>query len=337
MATTAKRREQLEKHLEQFREIADQRNKERIARWVYHIPAMVSVTILICQIANTIIFADFAFDFGKLYLLIDDYMLKTAEYSNSSGFSGPKRYSIDTIYHEWINEIDQYHELLWTLFVAEVIQLVFPIINLFIFAWIFHDRSRKFNSKIKVIYLLCPALALALTVSQACMIHVSLDDSVYTIRFLLAKLISPLLEVNREGRYDIEQYFNCEFFNDDNIVKPPCAGSIHDQVLSPSIINTIIVFHVIPIVVFVYLILRNLANNKTERLFLYIESVDEYGVKPVTQNGDTKDKKEDQEGLKAIVSNLLNEYDVHFKSKKSMVKQKSISGEDGKENHETKF
>ncbi|KAK0394213.1 hypothetical protein QR680_000623 [Steinernema hermaphroditum] len=336
MATTAKRREQLEKHLEQFREIADQRHKERIARWLYHIPAMVSVTILICQIANTIIFADFAFDFGKLYLLIDDYMRKTAEYSNSTHFTGPKKYSIDVINHERIDEIDQYHELLWTLFVAEIIQLVFPMINLFIFAWIFHDRSRKFNSKIKVVYLLCPALALALTISQACMIHVSLDESVYTIRFLLAKLLSPLLEVNREGRYDIEQYFNCEFFNDDDIVKPPCAGSIHDQVLSPTIINTIIVFHVIPVAVFVYLILRNLANNKTERLFLYIESVDEHGVKPATQNGHAKDKKEDHEGLRGIVSNLLNEYDVHFKNKKSMLKQKSCD-DDGKENRETKF
>ncbi|TMS32369.1 hypothetical protein L596_000218 [Steinernema carpocapsae] len=315
MATTAKRREQLEKHLDQFREIADQRQKERIARWLYHIPAMVSLTILICQIANIIIFATFAFDFGKLYLLIDEYMHKTEEYSNSTGFTGLKPYSIDQINSERIDEIDQYHELLWTLFVAEIIQLVFPLINLFIFAWRFHDRSRKLNSKVKIVYLLCPALALALTVSQACMIHVSLDESVYTIRFLLAKLLSPLLETNREGRYDIEQYFDCEFFNDDDIVKPPCAGSIHDQVLSATIINTIIVFHVIPVAVFVYLILRNLANNKTERLFLYIESVDEHGHKPA-QNGHSKDKKEDHEGLKKIVSNLLNEYDVHFKSKK---------------------
>lgn len=50
------------------------------------------------------------------------------------------------------------------------------------------------------------------------MIHVTLNESIYTIRFLLAKLLSVLLEFNKPGRLPIENYFDCEFFNDDDII-----------------------------------------------------------------------------------------------------------------------
>uniref|UniRef100_A0A915MGY6 HORMA domain-containing protein n=1 Tax=Meloidogyne javanica TaxID=6303 RepID=A0A915MGY6_MELJA len=64
--------------------------------------------------------------------------------------------------------------------------------------------------------------------------NTSITESIYTIRFLLAKLLNQLLELNRNGRLPIEDYFECEFFNDDDIVKPPCSGQIHDTVLSKS-------------------------------------------------------------------------------------------------------
>lgn len=65
---------------------------------------------------------------------------------------------------------------------------------------------------------LCPALALILSITQALSIHVCITDSIFQIKFLLTKLLSTLLEINKPGRYPIEQYFECEFFNDDDIV-----------------------------------------------------------------------------------------------------------------------
>lgn len=57
-----------------------------------------------------------------------------------------------------------------------------------------------------------------MSVSQACMIHAKLTQSIYTIRFLLAKLLGVLLELNKPGRLPIENFFQCEFFNDDEII-----------------------------------------------------------------------------------------------------------------------
>lgn len=61
-------------------------------------------------------------------------------------------------------------------------------------------------------------MSLMLSISQACMIHVTLSEAVYTIRFLLAKIFSTLLVFNKQGRLPIEEYFKCEFYNDDDIV-----------------------------------------------------------------------------------------------------------------------
>ena len=55
--------------------------------------------------------------------------------------------------------------------------------------------------------------------------------------------------------------------------KPPCAGQIHDTVLSKSTLTVVITVHVIPIIICIYLLIRNLKSNKLEHLFLYIESV----------------------------------------------------------------
>lgn len=50
------------------------------------------------------------------------------------------------------------------------------------------------------------------------MIHVTLSEAVYTVRFLLAKLLAALILYNPSGRKPIEDYFECEFVNDDDIV-----------------------------------------------------------------------------------------------------------------------
>lgn len=38
---------------------------------------MVSTALLISQLANTVIFASFAYNFGQLYLMLDAYMRET--------------------------------------------------------------------------------------------------------------------------------------------------------------------------------------------------------------------------------------------------------------------
>lgn len=38
------------------------------------------------------------------------------------------------------------------------------------------------------------------------------------IRFFLAKILNILVEINKKGRLPIEAYFECEFFNDDDII-----------------------------------------------------------------------------------------------------------------------
>ncbi|KAI1702337.1 hypothetical protein DdX_15519 [Ditylenchus destructor] len=308
MATSAERREQLENHLQKFREIADQRVGEKIAQWGYYLPAMVSVCIIICQLANTIIFLQFAYNFGQLYLMLDAYMRET-DAMNVTLPNSSVVYRYEGINAERINEIDMYHDQLWTLFVAEVIELIFPMLNIVMFAWIIQDRKkRKLPTRVQIIYLLCPALALILSITQACTIHVTLTESIYTIRFLLAKLLGVLLELNKKGRLSIEEFFECEFFNDDDIVKPPCAGQLHDTVVSRSTLTVLICIHIVPVVVFLYLVLRNCTSNKSEHLFLYIESVED-GIPKKTANGDIDDS------LRPTLRHTLNEMLTGFNAK----------------------
>lgn len=49
------------------------------------------------------------------------------------------------------------------------------------------------------------------------MIHVTLTKSIYKIRFFLTKLLEILLKINKPGCKQIENYFDCEFFNDNDI------------------------------------------------------------------------------------------------------------------------
>ncbi|KAI6171679.1 hypothetical protein M3Y98_00889000 [Aphelenchoides besseyi] len=290
MGTSAECRQQLEMHLQKFREVADERMREKVigrssdfhvlfqmAKWACYIPAMVSATILICQLLNTVIFGSFAYNFGQLYILLEAYMRET----DAMNLTIPNSTNPGQIYRfngtnaQRINEIDLYHDQLWTMFVAEVIELIFPMINLFMFAWIIQDKTRHhLPTKVQIIYLLAPALALVLSIAQACMIYVTLSDSLYTIRFLLSKLLGVLLEINKSGRLPIEAFFECEFYNDDDIVKPPCAGTIHDQVVSRTTVHLVMTIHLIPVVFCLYIFLNNLKSNRTDHLFLYIESVD---------------------------------------------------------------
>uniref|UniRef100_A0A914EJU3 Uncharacterized protein n=1 Tax=Acrobeloides nanus TaxID=290746 RepID=A0A914EJU3_9BILA len=249
---------------------------------------MVSAAIIICQFPNTILFASFGRSFGQLFVLIDKYMAES-DGMNFTSKNASMVYEKNGINEDRLREIDVYHDRLWTLFVAEVVELIFPAINLLLFCW------------------LCPVLSLLLSISQAFMIYVTLEKSVFQIRFNLAKLISTLLEVNRDGRYPIESFFECEFFNDDDIVKPPCFGTIHEQVVSPTIIDLLIVLHVVPVVFCLYLLIKNLTNNKTEHLFLYIESLD-----PGTKK---RYLPENKRTIKESLNDMLGDFDIKFKSK----------------------
>ncbi|KAI6243093.1 hypothetical protein M3Y99_00158800 [Aphelenchoides fujianensis] len=318
MGTTAECREQLEKHLQKFREVADERMREKMAKWACYIPAMVSATILISQLVNTVIFASFAFNFGQLYLLLEQYMHDTAALNLTipNSTNPGQTYKFEGTNAQRINEIDLYHDQLWTLCVAEVIELVFPMINLFMFAWIIQDKARHhLPTRVQIIYLLCPALALVLSIAQACTIYVSLSESLYTIRFLLSKLLGVLLEINKPGRLPIEAFFECEFYNDDYIVKPPCAGTIHDQVVSKTTVNLVIAIHMIPVVFCIYIFLNNLKTDRTDHLFLYIETVD---PAVFAQNKDTNGLVDPHQKrtLKETVKELVNGWNVKFVPKR---------------------
>nr|CAD2187010.1 unnamed protein product [Meloidogyne enterolobii] len=347
MATSAQRREQLEYHLKSFREIADQRVNEKIIQWSYHLPALVSSAIFICQIANTIIFATFAYNFGQLNNLLYEYMLET-DAMNITLPNSTSKFRLDGVNAERLNQIDNYHDQLWNLFIAEVIELIFPAINLCMFAWIIKDKNRRFPTRIQYIYLLCPALALILSITQALTIHTSITESIYTIRFLLAKLLNQLLELNRNGRLPIEDYFECEFFNDDDIVKPPCSGQIHDTVLSKSSLTVVITIHIIPIIIAVYLLIKNLKSNKLEHLFLYIESVppqnaSKYEKKNIFGSNDKIFQNEQKNvsggntnntSLKETINGLLAGFNVKFITKKIFCEHmpKSNSNHPGRQN-----
>uniref|UniRef100_A0AC34RD77 Uncharacterized protein n=1 Tax=Panagrolaimus sp. JU765 TaxID=591449 RepID=A0AC34RD77_9BILA len=314
MATSAERRQQLEFHLNNFKEIADQRWKEKALRWSYHIPAIVSATLVVCQLINTILFGTFAYNFGKLYVLLDEYMFKTNG-TSMEPLNQSEIYQYEGVNFDRIHEIDLYHDKLWTMFVAEVIELIFPLFNILLFAYVVQGQKKKLSSKLKAIYLLCPGLALILSISQACMIHVTLSESVHTVRFLLAKLVATLLIINKPGRLPLEEYFECEFFNDDDIVKPPCAGTIHDQVVSPFILNIVTVLHVLPVIIFFYLIFRNLSDIKTEHLFLYIENVDAHG-RPLAPPLDPFEERKPRT-LKNSLNEMLTGFEVKFQPRKA--------------------
>lgn len=68
-------------------------------------PALISLIIIICQLANTIIFGQFAYNFGQLYILLDDYMRETnsknIQLPNSTNF-----YRYNGINEERIKQID---------------------------------------------------------------------------------------------------------------------------------------------------------------------------------------------------------------------------------------
>lgn len=105
MATSAERRIQLEEHLQSFREIADQRLQERISRWSYHIPAIVSASIIICQSVNTVLFASYGYNFGQLFILLDEYMQKT-DGLNFTGANSSLHYQYKGQNQERLHEID---------------------------------------------------------------------------------------------------------------------------------------------------------------------------------------------------------------------------------------
>ncbi|KAH7704370.1 hypothetical protein AAVH_28430, partial [Aphelenchoides avenae] len=210
--------------------------------------------------ANTVIFMSFAYYFGKLYALLDDYMRQT-DAMNISFANSSQYYRYEGVNSERIAQISLYHEQLWTLVIGEVTVLVFPLVHLLVFAYSLTDRDTmrpRISRKIQAVYLFCPAVALVLSAIQACAIYVILSDDIYTIRFLLAKLLGVLLEVNRSGRLPIEEFFECVFFSGVGILKPPCPGIIHDLVVSRGTLNLMLGMHIFPVVIFAYIAVNNL-------------------------------------------------------------------------------
>lgn len=59
-----------------------------------------------------------------------------------------------------------------------------------------------------------------------------------------------------------------------NLQKPPCAGTIHDTVVSRTTVNVVSAIHLIPVIFCIYIFINNLKAQRTDHLFLYIESVD---------------------------------------------------------------
>ncbi|VDM46337.1 unnamed protein product [Toxocara canis] len=166
---------------------------------------------------------------------------------------------------------------MWSLFVSEVIELLIPVFNMSVFGWIFFTKG-GLHARVKIIYIMTPALALLLSLSQACMIQISLADRIHHVRFILGKIISPLLEHNPNGSRPIEQTFDCQFWDGDENggrnSTPSCSSVLHDEVVSLTTLDVIIFLHIIPIVVFLYVLLRNLAEGDAEHLFLYVERLE---------------------------------------------------------------
>ncbi|VDK17543.1 unnamed protein product [Anisakis simplex] len=118
-----------------------------------------------------------------------------------------------------------------------------------------------------------------LSVSQACMIQISLADRIHHVRFILSKIISPLLEHHPNGSQPIERAFGCQFWDGDELSgknsTPSCSSVLHDEVVSLTTLHVIIFLHIVPIIVFLYILLRNLVESDAEHLFLYVENVEQ--------------------------------------------------------------
>uniref|UniRef100_A0A915CAG9 ABC transmembrane type-1 domain-containing protein n=2 Tax=Parascaris univalens TaxID=6257 RepID=A0A915CAG9_PARUN len=268
--------QELERQLENFRNIAEQRQAAKMVRWMYHFPLIISIAVFISQLFNVGILFSYSRDFNRLFDLLVEYMNRTEVVSTVNADSNP--YHIEGINSERLEIVDKYHERLWSLFVSEVIELLIPLFNMFVFGWIFFTKG-GLHARIKIIYIMAPALALLLSVSQACMIQISLADRIHHVRFILGKIISPLLEHNPNGSRFIENTFDCQFWDNDenggrNSTPPSCSSVLHDEVVSSTTLDVIIFLHVVPIVVFIYVLLRNLAQGDAEHLFLYVENLE---------------------------------------------------------------
>lgn len=96
--------------------------------------------------------------------------------------------------------------------------------------------------------------------------------------------------------------------------KPPCSGTIHDQVVSPFTLNIIIILHILPVIIFLYLLIKNLSNIKTEHVFLYIESVNSDGLPRVPDDAIIDEKK--NRTLKDSLNEMLHGFDIKFQPRK---------------------
>ncbi|VDM46336.1 unnamed protein product [Toxocara canis] len=97
--------QQLERQLENFRNIAKHRQAAKIIRWMYHFPLIISITVFISQLFNVGILFSYSRDFNKLFDLLLEYMNRTEVVSAVNADSDP--YHIEGINSERLEVVDK--------------------------------------------------------------------------------------------------------------------------------------------------------------------------------------------------------------------------------------
>ncbi|MFH4974491.1 hypothetical protein AB6A40_001200 [Gnathostoma spinigerum] len=278
---------ELEQQIRNFCHSVEENGDKRNNRVVYMFPFLVSIGVFICQLFNTGILYSYSHDFSLLYDLLIVYMNETASISEALNSSTLGVYRFGGINVERIGVIEDYREELWSLFVAEVIELVLPFINICMFLWV-TIASSGFPLKIKMIYVMAPTLAIVLSITQACMIQISLSDRIHAVRFILAKVISPLLLHNPNGSHPIEKAFSCSLLDDDELAKrnstPSCSSVLHDGVVSSTTLDVVIFFHVVPLILFIYLLLSGMMRRNRGKVIVYVAKNGSIGTQNLSSN-----------------------------------------------------
>lgn len=65
---------------------------------------------------------------------------------------------------------------------------------------------------------------------------------------------------------------------------PSCVSILHDGVMSTTTLNVLSFLHIVPLIIFIYIFLRNLSHDEVEHLFLYVRDYDSESAQPSTTN-----------------------------------------------------
>uniref|UniRef100_A0A0K0EM64 MARVEL domain-containing protein n=1 Tax=Strongyloides stercoralis TaxID=6248 RepID=A0A0K0EM64_STRER len=300
MNINAKRREQLEHYINLFKKIAEKRDLENEKKWIFIIPAMVSVILVVCQTINALFLISYAYNIRQLSIELDLYFNNIL----NSNITWPKENNNSiSLTSERLLEIDKYQESLWQIFVSEIIKIVLPFICLITFAYevALNKNGKKINFKILAIYILCPILTLILSLAQACMLLVTLSKQISPIRYIINRVSTTLLSIYPQGRSNLERFFKCEFYDTVDEL-PPCSGVFHDQVLSTVGINFMLALHIFPFICAIYLLIQHLKSKNVEHLFLHIETIQSQKDTNIKNNNE----------IANYLSKTLNSFETKF-------------------------